>query len=105
MTAEGKRWIAAVVALGCCVCQTDEDVVPHHVTSWYAIDPEIDREPDKRRSDYRVLALCARHHNMGNRGEAIEVSAQAWEENHGTQRDWLRWTYEALTEHDPQSWQ
>jgi len=78
MTAAERRHVAAVVALGCAVCQRPAEA--HHV-----------RRDGAKRDHMRVAPLCPRHHRTGGPGVAIHAGRQSWEANYGTEGELLAW--------------
>ena len=88
-TAEERRHLAAVAALGCCVCRREFGVYSpaaiHHTDG-----------KTKPGSHMKVLGLCGAHHQTGGRGVALHAGRVEWERLYGTQADLLEWTNQRL---------
>lgn len=83
-TAAERRHMAAVAALGCCVCRREMGIYTpaaiHHVDG-----------KTKPGAHFRVLPLCARHHQHGGYGVALHAGKAEWERRYGSQVVLLAW--------------
>lgn len=78
MTADEKRHVSRVVALGCVLCRIngyqDTPAEAHH--------PRTGVGAGQKASHYDVIALCPHHHRLGN--DALHVMGRrAFERRHG----------------------
>ena len=86
LTAADKRYFAAVVELGCCICKMPPEI--HHRTgSGMALKSD----------NKKVMGLCPPHHRTGADGKlAIHAGVETWEAKHGTQDYWIQWTQDQI---------
>lgn len=89
-TAEEKRWMSRVAALGCIICQNNY-VVLHHITT-------LRIGYGRKSSNFAVLPLCFNCHDAKIKNRSLHESVEDWEERNGTQIKWLRKIYEWLGE-------
>ncbi len=91
-SAEERRYLSRVAALGCIVCQVlgiqDSPAEIHHIRSGAGIG--------QRSSNLRVLPLCAPHHRIGGYGVAYHAGRKAWEKAFGTELELLARVYGLL---------
>lgn len=84
-TAEERRHMAAVAALGCCVCRREFGIYSpaaiHHTDG-----------KTKPGAHMRVLPLCGSHHQTGGYGVALHAGRVEWERLYGTQDELIEWT-------------
>lgn len=93
MTADEKRHLSRVAALGCIVCLLHEGVSSpaevHHIKHHTGIG--------RRSTHYETLPLCPAHHRTGGLGVAYHAGPGTWELKYGTQLELLA-EVEALLE-------
>lgn len=93
-TAEEKRHMADVVALGCIVCRRlgfgASPAEFHHLRTGAGLM----RSPHKR-----GIPLCPAHHRTGGFGVAYHAGAKTWEANFGTELELLEQTELELIEY------
>ena len=91
-TADEKRHMAAVAALGCCVCRREFGIYSpagiHHTDG-----------KTKPGAHKRVLPLCDKHHQTGGYGVALHAGRVEWERRYGTQEELMEWTNRRLKWH------
>ena len=91
-TADEKRHMAAVAALGCCVCRREFGIYSpagiHHTDG-----------KTKPGAHKRVLPLCDKHHQTGGYGVAFHAGRVEWERRYGTQEELMEWTNRRLKWH------
>ena len=78
-----------VAALGCCVCWRE----------WQVMSPAAIHHTDgktKPGAHFKVLPLCAQHHQHGGYGVALHAGRAEWERRFGTQTELLQWVDERL---------
>ena len=86
LTAAEKRYFAAVVELGCCICKMPPEI--HHKTG---------AGMGIRAHNSDVMPLCPDHHRLGmNDKLAIHAGVETWEDRHGTQDYWIEWTQDQI---------
>lgn len=85
-TADERRHLAKVAALGCCVCGMPAEV--HHITTGVGMG--------QRAGHYDTIPLCPQHHRLGGHGVAIHSGKKSWEQKHGTELEHLERTRAAI---------
>ncbi|WP_211828688.1 Ref family recombination enhancement nuclease [Kistimonas asteriae] len=89
-TADQRRHLGDVAALGCIACRNagygESPAEVHHITSGYGTGQE--------RNDYDVIPLCPNHHRQGE--DAVHVSPARFTAQHGHELDLLEQTRREL---------
>ncbi len=85
MTKAEKIHLNRVASLGCIACDNmgyeGSPAEIHHIRAGQGMS--------QRASNYDTIPLCPTHHRLGGHGMAIHAGQQAWEGNHGTERELL----------------
>jgi hypothetical protein len=88
-TADEKRFMSAVAAIGCIPCEIDGN--DNDMVSIHHIDGRT-----KPRAHYRILGLCAGHHQQGTGNDktmiAVHPNKARFEAKYGTQQELLNET-------------
>lgn len=77
ITADERRHIARVVALGCLANDCGRLAEAHH--------PRRGMGMGQRASHYDVIPLCEIHHRTGGFGIALHMGQKTWEQKYGTE--------------------
>ena len=81
--------MAAVAALGCCVCRIHLGVFSpaciHHTDG-----------KTRPGAHLRVLPICGIHHQTGGYGVALHAGKAEWQRRYGTEADLLEWVADML---------
>jgi len=100
VTKAERDYLAAVAALGCCVCP--EPDTPAHVHHYKGLGGYFEGEDDggefisitlkgsctgKKAPYWETFPLCPAHHTQGGYGTAIHDGIVAWEAEH-VKRQW-----------------
>lgn len=84
-TAEERRHLSRVSALGCIACLNmgypDSPPEIHHLRTGQGMG--------QRARHHNAIPLCPRHHRTGGYGVAIHAGQEAWEAEHGTEIELL----------------
>ena len=81
-TAEAKRHLSRLVALGCIVCGGAAEI--HHPRG-----AAFETGTGLKADDRDALPLCHRHHRTGGYGIAYHAGEKEWERRFGTQEELL----------------
>jgi len=87
MTAEEKKHLGKVAALGCIICGAPAEI--HH--------PRFCVGMSQRAKHFLAVGLCPEHHRQGNFGHCVHNGHQEFEKNYMTEQEMLSEVVRRLT--------